>query len=176
MNAFPCLTAVLALAAADEGPATRPAEVLAGVRTFFAKTARPDGSFRPGLDPDYEGMSDSAYSDLAPVTYAVVLHRTFGWKLPDGARTREFLLSRQHPDGAFFHVKGTADPRSPAARVYNTTQGLVALHALGARPRHDPLPAFEAVLQGDYKDLPAYSTSFFPLAYAAWGKPFPAAA
>jgi geranylgeranyl transferase type-2 subunit beta len=160
----------------DDREAVRPAEVLAGVRTFFANTARPDGSFRPGIDPAYEGMSDSAYSDLAPVTYAVVLHRTFGWKLPDEARTRDFLLSRQGPDGAFFHVKGTADPKSSAARVYNTTQGLVALHALGVRPRHDPLPVFEAVLRGDYKDLPAYSTSFFPLAYAACGKPFPAEA
>ncbi len=162
--------------AADVAPEPSPARVLEGVRTFFAKTARPDGSFRPGLDPDYEGMSDSAYSDLAPVTYAVVLHRTFGWKLPDEKQTLAFLLSRQGPDGAFFHVKGTADPKSAAARVYNTTQGLVALHALGARPRHDPLPVFEEVLRGDYKGLPPYSTSFFPLAYAAAGKPFPAEA
>jgi prenyltransferase beta subunit len=162
--------------AAEAAPDASPAQVLEGIRTFFARTARADGSFRPGLDPDYEGMSDSAYSDLAPVAYAVILHQTFGWKLPDENKTRDFLLSRQGPDGAFFHVKGTADPKSSAARVWNTTQGLVALHALGARPRHDPLPVFEEVLRRDYKDLPAYSTSFFPLAYAAAGKPFPAEA
>src|ERR671932_60565 len=81
-----------------------PDATLAGLREFFRKTAKPDGSFRPGIDPDYEGMSDSAYSDLAPVAYAVVLHRTFGWELPDEAKTREFLLSRQRPDGAFFNV------------------------------------------------------------------------
>src|SRR2546421_716279 len=44
-----------------------PSEILAGVRTFFAQTAGADGSFRPGIDPAYQGMSDSAYSDLAPV-------------------------------------------------------------------------------------------------------------
>ncbi len=120
-------------------------------------------------------MSDSAYSDLAPVTYAVILHKTFGWKLPDEVKTRDFLLSRQEKDGAFVNVKGTVDPKSPQAQIYNTTQGLVALHALGTRPRHDPLPIFAAILEGDYKKLPAYSTSFFPLAYEACGKPFPAA-
>ena len=62
--------------------------MLDGVRAFFKKTAKPDGSFRPGIDPDYEGMSDSAYSDLAPVAYAVVIHKTFGWKLPHEEKTQ----------------------------------------------------------------------------------------
>ena len=157
-------------------PRVDPDEVLSGVRSFFAKTARADGSFQPGIDPNYEGMSDCAYSDLAAVTYAVVLHKTFGMNLPHEEKTCHFLLSRQRKDGAFVNVKGTVDPKSAQARVYNTTQGLVALYALGTRPRFDPLPVFAAVLEGDYKKLPAYSTSFFPLAYKAWGKPFPAAA
>ncbi len=151
-----------------------PAGVLAGVRDFFAKTALPDGSFRPGIDPDYDGMADTAYSDLAAATYAVILHRTFGWKLPDGAKTRAFFLSRQGKDGAFFNVKGTVDPKSSQARVYNTTQGVVALHGLGVRPKYDPLPVFARVLEGDYKSLPAYSSSFFPLAYRVCGKHMPA--
>src|SRR2546429_843239 len=86
-----------------------PRQVLVGVKGFFKKTARPDGSFRPGVDPDYRGMSDSAYSDLAPVTYAVLLHRTFGWKLPHEEKTKTFLLSRQRKDGAFFNLGGTVD-------------------------------------------------------------------
>src|SRR5262249_15978573 len=53
-------------------------EVLEGLRKFYAKTARADGSFANGIDPKYRGMSDSAYSDLAEVTYAVTLHKTFG--------------------------------------------------------------------------------------------------
>jgi geranylgeranyl transferase type-2 subunit beta len=149
--------------------------VLAGVREFFAKTALDDGSFRPGIDPAYEGMSDSAYSDLAPVTYAVIIHKTFGWKLPHEEKTRAFLLSRQRKDGAFVNVRGTVDPDSAQGRVYNTTQGVVALHALGVKPKYDPLPVFEAVMQRDYKGLPPYSSSFFPLAYLAAGKPFPPA-
>jgi geranylgeranyl transferase type-2 subunit beta len=159
----------------DSIPAdSSPERVLAGVRQFFAQTAKEDGSFRPGIDPEYPGISDSALSDLAPVTYAVILHKTFGWKLPHEDRTRDFLLSRQKEDGSFFNVQGTADPKSPLARLYNTTQGLVALHALGAKPRHDPIPIFTELLKEDYRNLPPYSTSFFPLAFLVWGSPFPA--
>jgi hypothetical protein len=146
---------------------------LAGLRAFALKTALPDGSFRPGIDPQYPGMADSAASDLAPPTYAVIVHRTFGWQLPDEAKTRAFFLGRQQADGAFVNKAGTLDPKSPGARLYNTTQGLAALHGLGAKPRFDPLPVFTAIMQGDYKTLPPYTTSFFPLAFATQGKPFP---
>src|SRR5438105_5016679 len=160
----------LLLAASARADEPTPEDVLKGVREFFAKTARPDGSFRPGVGADYPGMSDSAYSDLAPTVYAVILHRTFGWELPHAEKTKEFLLSRQGADGAFVNVAGTADPKSPQARAYNTTQGLVALHALGLKPRYDPLPVFDSVLKEDYKAMPLYMTSFFPLAYLAAGK------
>lgn len=150
-----------------------PDEVLTGVRQFFQQSARADGSFLPGIDPAYQGMSDSAASDLAPTVYAVILHKTFGWKLPNESQTRDFLLSRQQADGAFINVAGTFDPKSALARAYNTTQGVVALRALGARPRYDPLPVFASVLKEDYKALPLYMTSFFPLAYLASGQPIP---
>jgi geranylgeranyl transferase type-2 subunit beta len=150
-----------------------PIEVLPGLREFYARTARDDGSFSPGIHPDYRGMSDSAYSDLAAVTYAVVMHKTFGWKLPHEDETAKILLSRQQSNGDFFNVAGTVDPKSAEGRVYNTTQGVVALHALGRSPRHNPLPVFEEILKQDYQTLPAYSTSFFPLAYLASGKPIP---
>src|SRR5690242_10651522 len=86
-----------------------PAEVLAGLQSFYKQTARPDGSFQPGIDPDYIGISDSAASDLAPVTYACTIHRTFGWRLPFEEQTVAFLQSRQRPGGEFFNVKGTLD-------------------------------------------------------------------
>jgi geranylgeranyl transferase type-2 subunit beta len=162
-----------ALSADEPAPKTTPQEVLDGLKDFWKKTAQPDGSFRPGVDPDYKGMSDSALSDMAPVTYAVTLHKTFGWKLPHEDATRAYLLSRQKEDGAFYHRNGTGDPTAPLTRVYNTTQGLVALHALGLKPKYDPTPVFEQVLNGDYKKLPLYTTSFFPLAYQCMGKPFP---
>jgi geranylgeranyl transferase type-2 subunit beta len=170
-------TAVLlaGLAAAVPAPAAPPtaADAHNGLRDFFAKTAQPDGSFRPGIDPAYEGMSDSAFSDLAPVAYAVVIHRTFGWKLPDEAKTRDFLLGRQREDGSFTNVRGTVNPDSAAGRAYNTTMAVMALKALGTKPRRDPLPVFDSVLTADYKQLPAYMTSFFPLAYLASGRPIP---
>jgi geranylgeranyl transferase type-2 subunit beta len=167
------LGAVVMLPADEPRPKASPEQVLEGLKSFWAKTALPDGSFRPGVDPEYKGMSDSALSDMAPVTYAVTLHRTFGWTLPHEEKTREYLLSRQKEDGAFYHRTGTGDPNAPLTRVYNTTQGLVALHALGLKPKYDPLPVFEQVLNGDYKKLPLYTTSFFPLAYQCMGKPFP---
>src|SRR5688572_12827689 len=83
------------LSAEDKLTNAKPNEVLTGVRTFFEKTALPDGSFRPGIDPDYMGFSDTSYSDLAAITYAVVLHKTFGWKLPHESKTLELLLARQ---------------------------------------------------------------------------------
>jgi geranylgeranyl transferase type-2 subunit beta len=153
-----------------------PAEVLQGLRDFYAKTARPDGSFQPGIDPEYRGMSDSAYSDLAPVTYACTVHKTFGWRLPHEERTVAFLLSRQRESGEFFNVEGTVDPASAEGKTYNTTQGLVALRALGVQPRHDPLSVFEEILRRDYQSLPPYSTSFFPLAYLCAGRPIPSKA
>jgi len=161
------------LHAEDRRPDCTPEKVLTGVRQFFAQTSQEDGIFRPGIDPEYEGMSDCAFSDLAAVTYAVTLHKTFGWQLPYENKTRGFLLARQNEDGSFFNVKGTADPKSPLARLYNTTQGLVALHALGAKPRYDPIGVFNDVLKADYQSLPPYSSSFFPLAFLASGNTFP---
>ncbi|HMC67412.1 MAG TPA: prenyltransferase/squalene oxidase repeat-containing protein [Gemmataceae bacterium] len=157
----------------DRRAPPKPSEVLAGLRSFLKKTARPDGSFRPGADAHYPGISDSGYSDLAPTTYAVVLHTTFGWKLPHEAKTVAWFHDRQQEHGAFINVAGTADPKSAQARLYNTTQGIVALRALGRRPRRDPLPVLAETLKGDYKTFPLYTTSFYPLAYQGAGQPLP---
>jgi hypothetical protein len=167
------LPVLFVLAPNSFGQELTPNAVQLGLGDFFVKTARADGSFQPGVRSDYPGMSDSAASDLAPTVYAVILHKTFGWKLPHEEKTKEFLLGRQGADGAFFNVLGTSDPKSAQARAYNTTQGLVALRALGLKPRRDPLPVFDAVLKEDYKSMPAYMTSFFPLAYLAAGKTIP---
>jgi prenyltransferase beta subunit len=170
---LPFLLTLVPAPAAEPKPPT-PDEVLSDLKGFFAKCAKPDGSFHPGIDSKYEGISDSAYSDLAPTVYAVVIHKTFGWKLPHEEKTRAFLLSRQQKDGAFVNVGGTVDPKSAAGRAYNTTMALMALHALGTKPKYDPLPVFDVVLKADYKELPLYMTSFFPLAYLASGKAIPA--
>ncbi len=151
-------------------------DVLKGLKAFTEKTALPDGSFRPGVDPAYKGMSDSAYSNFAPVTYAVVIHRTFGWKLPQEDRTLTWIINRQQKDGAFVHTAGTVDPKSAQGRVYNTTMALMALKGLDSRPAYDPLSIFAKVMEKDYKQLPAYSSSFFPLAYRLVGAKLPAGA
>jgi len=164
---------LFALHSAPRDISPTPSYVLASLRTFYQKTALANGAFRPGIDPEYEGMSDSAFSDLAPVAYAVVIHKTFGWKLPYEEKTKEFLLSRQQDDGAFINVAGTVDPKSAAGRAYNTTMAIMALRALDTQPKYDPLPVFDVVLKEDYKKLPPYMTSFFPLAYLASGKPIP---
>src|SRR5258708_4670561 len=150
-------------AAGDKKPTAD--DVLKGVQAFTKKTARADGSFQPGADPDYKGMSDSAYSNLAPVAYAVVIHRTFGWTLPNEDKTLTWIIDRQQKDGAFLNTAGTVDPKSAQGRVYNTTMAMMALKGLDSRPAYDPLPVFAKVMEKDYKNLPAYSSSFFPVAY-----------
>ena len=49
-------------------------EVLQGLREFYRATAKSDGSYQAGVDPNYLGMSDCAYSDMAAVTYACLLY------------------------------------------------------------------------------------------------------
>jgi len=159
------------VSAAGEEPSA--ADVLKGLQLFTEKTALSDGSFRPGVDPEYKGMADSAYSNLAPVTYAIVIHRTFGWKLPHEGQTLTWISARQQRDGAFTHTAGTVDPKSAPGRVYNTTMALMALRGLGSRPAYDPLPVFAKVMERDYQGLPAYSSSFFPLAYRLAGARLP---
>lgn len=160
-------------AIASDKTLPKPEEVLKGLKAFYQKTAKANGFFTPGIDPQYLGMSDCAYSDLAAVTYACTVHRTFGWTLPYEKQTIQWLQSRQRKDGTFFNVGGTVDAKSPQGRIYNTTQGLVALRALGAKPLYNPLAIFEEIAKGEHKTLPPYSTSFFPLAYLCYGKPIP---
>jgi geranylgeranyl transferase type-2 subunit beta len=144
-------------------------------RDFIVRCGRDDGSYAPSPDPAYAGESDTKFSDLAAVTYAAVLARTMGWELPRPERSIAFLRSHQRPDGRFVNHSGKHDPASDLAILYNTTQGVVGLRALGAAPAIDPIPRVEKLLAGDaYKKLPWYSTSFFPLLCAALGKPFPA--
>src|ERR1700682_6319041 len=99
-----CVFVAVPSYAGDPAPAPPADAILKGLKDFSRKTARPDGSFQPGIDPEYRGMSDSAHSDLAAVTYAVSIHRTFGWKLPYAEKTAEFLVSRQKSNGDFFNV------------------------------------------------------------------------
>lgn len=167
------LLAFLTIPAVAAGGEKKADTVFNGLRAFIKKTARADGSFQPGVDPEYRGMSDSAYSNLAPVAYAVVIHRTFGWTLPHEEKTRAWILARQQDDGVFANSAGTVDAKSAQGRVYNTTMALMALHGLGAKPKHDPLPVFAKVMEKDYKALPAYSSSFFPLAYRLVGAKLP---
>ena len=49
------------------------------------------------------------------------------------------------------NVAGTVDPKSPAGRAYNTTMAVMALRALGTKPKYDPLPVFDVVLKADYQ-------------------------
>src|SRR3954452_1563482 len=141
---------------------------------FILRCRRDDGGYAPSPDPRYGGESDTKFSDLAAVTYAAVLARSLGRELPAPARPVAFLRRHQRPDGRFVNRAGKLDPESDHATLYNSTQGVVALRALGATPEVDPTPAVERLLAGDaYMKLPWFTTSFFPLFYAAQGRPFP---
>ena len=141
---------------------------------FIRRCARPDGGYAPSPDPQYAGYSDTGLSDLAGVTYAATLAKTMGWQLPRPDLSTEFIHRHQLPDGSFVNLAGEMDPKSHLAVLYNTVQGAVSLRALGQRPRIDPLPVMERFfVAGVLEKLPWYTTSFFPLFYAALDRPFP---
>lgn len=141
---------------------------------FIRRCGQPDGSYAPSPDPAYRGNSDTGASDLAGVTYAATLAKTMGWELPQVEKSIAFIHRHQQPDGSFVNLGGKMDAKSPLAALYNTVQGVVALRALGQRPRIDPVKTLDRFFEGDaFKKLPWYTTSFFPLFYAALGRPFP---
>jgi len=165
--------AALALGAgsASGGEADRlAAETLA----FIRRCGRDDGGYAPSPDPAYPGDSDTGLSDLAAVTYAATLAKTMGWELPHPDKSVAFIQRHQQPDGSFVNQGGRMDPRDDLAVLYNTTQGAVALRALGQRPKVDPAGVMDRFFVKDaYRKLPWYTTSFFPLFYAAIDKPYP---
>jgi geranylgeranyl transferase type-2 subunit beta len=143
---------------------------------FIDRCRRDDGGYAPSPDPAYAGNSDTKFSDLAAVTYAAVLAKSFGRKLPHADRSVTFLHRHQQPDGSFVNHAGKLDPQSDQALLYNTTQAVVGLRALGQKPQRDPTAVLHRFFVNDaYKKLPWFTTSFYPLAYAALEKPFPAA-
>jgi geranylgeranyl transferase type-2 subunit beta len=178
-----CAGGTLAVSAASNGarlpaleiePTVDGGRLARETRDFVVRCLREDGSYAASPDPSYPGESDTAYSDLAAVTYAFVLARTLGWDLPHASRSTAFVRRHQKPDGRFVNEAGKHDPASDLGVLYNTTQGVVALHAMGERPAVDPLPVLGRLLAGEsYRQLPWYTTSFFPLCCAALGRPFP---
>ncbi len=150
--------------------------VRAAALKFIASCARDDGGYAPSPDPKYSGDSDTAASDLAAVTYAATLAKTLGWKLPHAARSVDFIQRHQQANGVFVNFQGKFDPKADLAVLYNTTQGAVSLRALGAKPKFDCAHVMERFFPNDaFKQLPWYTLSFYPLFYAALGKPFPSA-
>ncbi|MCY3020947.1 MAG: terpene cyclase/mutase family protein [Planctomycetota bacterium] len=143
--------------------------------SFVRACLRPDGGYAPSPDAQYPGNSDTGLSDLAAVTYAAVLAKTLGCELPRSEASVEFIHKHQRSDGSFVNLGGTMKPGDDLAILYNTAQGVVSLRALGHKPRIDPTPVMRRFFEGEaYRKLPWYTTSFFPLFYAALGQPFPA--
>jgi hypothetical protein len=103
------------------------ADVLTGVQNFLYRVANTDGSFRPGINPEYKGTSDTGLSDIAAPAYATILCHTFGWSLPYPAETTEFFFLCQEPDGTFYVPSRSMDQNSPHAKLYNTLQGIISL-------------------------------------------------
>lgn len=150
------------------------AELADETLVFIRRCAREDGGYAPSPDPQYQGNSDTGLSDLAAVTYATVLAKTMGWKLPHEDKSIQFIHRHQQKDGSFANLAGRMDPSSDLAVLYNTVQGVVALRALGQAPKNDPGPVMDRFFVNEaFKKLPWYATSFFPLFYAVLGKPFP---
>ena len=141
---------------------------------FLIRCRREDGGYRASPDPEYPGNSDTRASDLAAVTYAATLAKSMDWELPAVERSVDYIQQRQRADGSFANREGSFDPDDELAVLYNTTQGIVALRALGADVIRDPEPVMGRFFaDGRFRSLPLYTTSFFPLFYAALGRPYP---
>lgn len=152
------------------------AEAFERAWSFILACRQPDGGYAPSPDAAYPGNSDTRASDLAAVTYAATLAKSLGRELPEPAASVRYVRSRQRPDGSFANVAGEFNPDDSLALLYNTTQGVVCLRALGTTPEYDPLPVMSRWFQNDeFRQLPLYTTSFFPLFYAALDQPFPVA-
>ena len=132
-----------------------PANLAEETFAFIRRCARPDGGYAPSPDSTYAGRSDTGASDLAAVTYAATLAKTMGWRLPEADRSVEFIQRHQQPDGTFINLGGTMDPKSNLAVLYNTVQGVVALRALGNKPKHDATHALDRFFAGDAYKKPA---------------------
>ncbi|MGA2032997.1 MAG: prenyltransferase/squalene oxidase repeat-containing protein [Thermoguttaceae bacterium] len=168
--------AVAAIAALERvsAAAAEPTSLADETSAFVCRCARADGGYAPSPDPNYPGYSDTGLSDLAAVTYAATLAKTMGWQLPQPRRSIQFIHRHQQPDGAFRSQGGSFEPNSHLAVLYNTVQAVVALRALGERPKIDPVKVMDRFfVDGAFEKLPWYATSFFPLFYAALGRPFP---
>ncbi len=171
-----CGMAGVAIAALNRAsaPAAEPTNLAEITFSFIRRCARADGGYTPSPDPKYKGYSDTSLSDLAGVTYAATLAKTMGWELPHAKRSIEFIHRHQQPDGAFMSQGGNWDPKSNLSVLYSTVQAVVALRALGERPKTDPVKVMDRFFVDKvFQKLPWYTTSFFPLFYAALGKPFP---
>lgn len=141
---------------------------------FIIRCAREDGGYAPSPDLAYPGNSDTLSSDLAAATYAATLARSVGWKLPREELTAQFIQHHQQSDGSFINRGGRFDPKGELALLYNTTQGVVGLRALGEKPKYRAVQVMERFFtKNAFQKLPWYTTSFFPLFYAALNEPFP---
>ena len=173
-----CVLATASIASARaEKQAPTADEILIGLKDFYRKTARPDGSFQTGIDPEYRGISDAAYSDLAAVTYAVTHPQNLRLEAcPIEDKTAEFLLAPAESERPLLQRGRHRRPRSPRRAHLQHNAGT------GCAPRPWPQADLRSAAglrgdsQEDYKQLPAYSTSFFPLAYLCAGRPIPAKA
>ena len=167
-----CMTGNLLLASRSWSQTQN--EIMEGVKSFIHRIAQKDGSFTPGIDPLYKGMSDTNLSGIAAPTYATILCRSFDWNLPFPDETKDFFYRLQKSDGAFYPPTGTMDPTSPQAKFYNTAQSIVALKLMGEKPKYDPTPVAEYFFKREeLEKLPLYMTSFFPFFYTALGTPMP---
>jgi len=166
LHGLACTLAGVAISKLPDSSAApgQPAKLAEETLAFIRRCARPDGGYDPSPDPAYEGNSDTRLSDLAGVTYAATLAKTMGRELPHLERSIDFIQRRQQPDGSFIHLTGKMDPKSDGTILYNTVQSVVALRALGQRPKIDPSKVMDRFFAGaTFKKLPWYTTSFFPL-------------
>lgn len=151
-----------------------------GIASFLAGCLRKDGGVNPGPDPDYRGMSDTSFSDIAAPVYALILEETLGIGVLDRRKTLDFLKRCRGRDGLFRSIRRFRGNRAgPHLHLYNSLQALLGQRII-RRNRVDAAGLGLTVaavrrfyLRGLYRKFPPYALDFLGQFYHVVNRPFP---
>ncbi len=155
--------------------------VVLNIGRFILACLREDGGVDPNPDRTYPGRSDTSFSDIAALAYALILEQTFGFRVLDRDKTLSLLRRCRGKDGLYHSIrrfKGKGE--TPYLRIYNTLQTLLGLRIIrgnvvapeGLAAAIRAVSGFYA--RGDYRKFPPYALDFLGQFHHVVKRPFPA--
>lgn len=155
-------------------------DVALKIGRYILACARGDGGLNPNPCPAYRGRSDTSFSDIAAVSYALILEETLGFRVLNREKTLRFLNRCRGNDGLYHSIrrfKKTGE--TPYLRIYNTLQARLGMRIIGGN-RVEPAGLGASVravariyARGDYRKFPPYALDFLGQFYHVVKRPFP---